>query len=66
MLGSYMFESCANLKTINLPKTLTTIGEQTFQNSGLESVTVPEGEQRLGRVFFMVVPILSQLVCLKP
>lgn len=36
------FEGNQNLKNINLPNTIHTIGERAFKNSGLESIHIPD------------------------
>ena len=47
-LSSYMFKGCTALKSITLPSKLVYMGIYTFQNSGLESVTIPELVEHLG------------------
>lgn len=40
-IGKRAFEQCINLKTINLPETLTELGEECFYDSGLERIVLP-------------------------
>lgn len=47
-LGNTMFRGCISLKEINLPDSLTFLGTSTFQESGLEKVTIPAGVTQLG------------------
>ncbi len=47
-LGANAFEGCTALKTIDLPDTLTIIGNKAFLNSGLESITIPANVTTLG------------------
>lgn len=42
-IGSYAFHLCRKLQTIELPNNLTYIGTEGFSNSGLISITLPEG-----------------------
>ncbi|MBR1483353.1 MAG: leucine-rich repeat protein [Ruminococcus sp.] len=42
-IGRGMFRGCTSLKTIELPATIKKIGMSAFNQSGLESLTVPEG-----------------------
>lgn len=41
------FKNCCNLKSIELPSSLTGINEYAFEKSGLESVTVPSSVQNI-------------------
>lgn len=41
-IGWIAFNSCASLKSINLPDSLTTISTAAFGRSGLESITIPD------------------------
>ena len=41
-LGTQAFTSTADLTSINLPRSLTTIGSQVFSGSGITSITIPE------------------------
>ena len=42
VLENYAFSECTSLKTIALPDTLTTIGENCFSRSGLNEIRIPE------------------------
>ncbi len=42
-INGYTFQNCPNLKNIEIPASVTLIGTSAFQNSGIESVTIPKG-----------------------
>ncbi len=42
-IGKRAFNSCSNLTNIEIPSSVTTIGEDAFSCSGLDSITVAEG-----------------------
>lgn len=42
-ISDYMFYGCTALKTITIPSTVDTIGKYAFYQSGLTSITLPEG-----------------------
>lgn len=41
------FRQCLNLKTVILPDRLQTIGTSAFQNSGIESITIPQNARAI-------------------
>ena len=41
-IGSFAFNDCTSLKTIELPDSVTTIKDHAFSNSGLTSFSIPE------------------------
>ena len=51
-IGEATFYNCYNLHSIDIPQGLTTLPISVFQNSGLRSVTIPEGITRIGRSAF--------------
>jgi len=51
-IGKNAFRECSKLKTIALPSTLTTIGNEAFRNSGLTSITIPASVMTIGEVAF--------------
>lgn len=51
-IGSYAFGCCKGLKTVSIPKTVTTIEEYAFSSSSLESVTFTEGLTKIGMFAF--------------
>lgn len=51
-MGEYCFAMCWNLKNIDLPQTLETMGESAFAGSGLEEVKIPPKITELNRTFF--------------
>lgn len=50
-LNYRVFENCASLKSITLPDNLEYIDSYAFQNTGLESVTIPAGIRVYSNVF---------------
>jgi len=47
------FIDCSQLKTVNLPASLTYIGEHAFENSGLTAIVIPDGVETIAmRAFF--------------
>ncbi len=51
-IGYKTFYGCAALRSINLPKSLTSIGESAFQGAGLTAVTIPANVQTIGEKAF--------------
>ena len=51
-ISNQAFESCIALTSINLPNTLTTIGENVFETSGLASILIPKSVTRVGNKAF--------------
>ena len=51
-LPGYTFGNCPLLTNINLPASLTEIGERAFLNSGLTSIDIPETVTTIGRYAF--------------
>ncbi len=47
-IGDRLFDGASALESAELPKSLTTIGKMTFQNSGLKSVVIPENVIAIG------------------
>ena len=43
-----MFSGCSSLKTIELPQSLTEIGESAFNRSGIEAINIPAGVLSIG------------------
>lgn len=41
-VGDNAFENCIRLKSVNLPKSLTTIGNYVFSNTMISSVVIPK------------------------
>jgi len=46
------FENCKGLKTIDLPKSITNIGQRAFALTGLESVVIPNTVKSIGEFAF--------------
>ena len=51
-LANSAFQDQTNLKTIKLPSTLVSIGDNAFQDSHLTEITIPEGVTTIGREAF--------------
>lgn len=51
-IGASAFASCDNLKSINIPRSLISIGNEGFRKTLLESVDLPEGFMSLGNNVF--------------
>ena len=47
IIPSSMFYNCSKLKSITFPKSLTTLGQYSFLNTGFETFNVPDGVTRL-------------------
>ena len=52
---------CNGLSTINIPNSVTSIGESAFQNSGLTSVIIPSSVTSIGRNAFYYCRILTSV-----
>lgn len=42
-ITAYEFEDCPKLKSVTVPDTVTSIGQEAFKNSGITSITIPAG-----------------------
>lgn len=51
-IGREAFAYCKNLKEVSIPKTVTTIDEKAFYNSGITSITIPETVESVGKQAF--------------
>ncbi|MFG6390739.1 MAG: leucine-rich repeat domain-containing protein [Candidatus Amulumruptor sp.] len=47
-ISSSVFEDCTSLKYIDLPETVETIGDKSFKNTAIKSITIPENVNFLG------------------
>ena len=47
-LGDKMFYNCSSLETVVLPAGVTWLGVETFRNSGLVSITLPDSVEHIG------------------
>ena len=51
-IGANAFQNCGKLKSITLPSTLTTIGNEAFLSSGLTSISIPASVTSIGDAAF--------------
>lgn len=51
-IGAYAFYSCKNLNNVQLPETLTTIGEMAFAESPISQLTIPASVTDIGEDAF--------------
>ena len=58
MIRLYGFMRCVYLKSINIPGTVTKIGQRAFQNTALESIILPPSVATVGmNAFFCCIPL---------
>lgn len=46
-IGSFAFQKCGSLTNVEIPSGVTSIGKQAFQSSGLQSIAIPFGVERI-------------------
>ena len=51
-IGAHAFQNCGKLKSVSLPSTLTTIGNETFYRTGLTSISIPASVTSIGDFAF--------------
>ena len=51
-IGANAFQNCGKLKSVTLPSTLTTIGNEAFRYSGLTSISIPASVTSIGDAAF--------------
>lgn len=51
-IGEYAFMGCANLREVVLPDSLKELGEGCFRETGVRSITLPQGVEKLPRYLF--------------
>ena len=52
-IGNYAFDGCNDLKSIQIPDRLTSIGDYAFRGSGLTSITIPNKVTSIGYQAFI-------------
>lgn len=60
-IEAYAFGGCANLTRLSLPTTIISIEDHAFANSGLTSVKIPEGVERINTSAFYGCTALSEV-----
>ena len=60
-IGINAFRDCPKLKSIALPSTLTTIGNEAFRNTGLTSISIPASVMTIGNAAFQDCGSLSSI-----
>lgn len=55
------FEGCIYLKSVQLPSTLTQIGNRAFQSTALSEIVVPKGVTRIGELAFYQCRLLESV-----
>lgn len=61
-IGQGSFSKCYRLRKVNIPKTVTTIGNEAFWKSGIEGIDIPETVTEIGDYAFRGCPWLKSLV----
>ena len=61
-IGDGVFQGHANLQTVTLPKTLTSIEYLAFAESGLQKITLPENVKSIGSAAFAECTALTEIV----
>lgn len=56
------FQDTADLKRINIPRTLETIGDRAFFNSSIREIILPEGMKRIGKMAFSHCTFLEKAI----
>lgn len=51
-IGAYAFEDCSALEQIQIPETVTTIGDDAFSGTGLKNLSLPSSVENLGDSVF--------------
>ncbi len=46
-IGKYAFQECESLTNVDIPSSVRSIGNQAFQSSGLQSIAIPFGVERI-------------------
>lgn len=60
--GSAMLYQCSNVKTIQLPQTLTAIGNEAFIYCGVQKMKLPDNVKRIGTSAFERCPDLKEII----
>lgn len=60
-IGDFAFYQCENIKEIDIPQSVTKIGNSAFSYSGIEQIEIPNGVQQLGNYVFNTCMALSEI-----
>ena len=61
-IGNRAFMDCSELISIDIPNSITSIGESAFSSSGLTSITIPNSVKTIGRFAFQGCQNLKSIV----
>ena len=61
-IGNIAFMNCSELTSIDIPNSITSIGESAFSSSGLTSITIPNSVKTIGRLAFQGCQNLKSIV----
>ena len=61
-IGNIAFMNCSELISIDIPNSITSIGESAFSSSGLTSITIPNSVKTIGRLAFQGCQNLKSIV----
>ena len=62
-IGQEAFEYCFEIKTIDLPRNVESIGDYAFHNCGLESIVIPSSVKKIGKGVFVGSSSLESIFC---
>ena len=61
-IGQFAFYSCSKLQSVSIASTVTQIGDQAFDRSGLQSITIPEGVTTIEQGAFNTCTSLNSII----
>ena len=60
-IDAHAFQNCGKLKSVSLPSTLTTIGNEAFYRTGLTSISIPASVTSIGDFAFQYCDNISSI-----
>jgi len=51
-IGAYAFSSCSNISSVNIPNTVTSIGENAFERTAIAEINIPQSVKSMGAFAF--------------